>query len=915
VEKECGCHIETVLRIRPLLKKERDDTILLEEQKNSGSNGTQVAILKDVTPFNDPAEYCFDHVLPETTSQEKMYYAVGLPIVTATMNSLTSSSSKRKTKGHLLLSMGAENSGKTYTCFGGMTIPKRRASRDGLVARLLDSLFSQASNTGGRSKGFTVQISIVQVTQPKGGQQSEPNSSQIHDLLAEPSDSSNTTVVGASPKKKKNLNVRNMAARFERAIPSPAKRRASKTPNTLVVLDAENLRPTVQSCRNISEAREVLQTGLSMSQKINGGNQMCNLYITMQPVVDRTRIGDKICVLDMCGDQAANDAMINCLQILKHNSSTVDGKSSSSRTKVKPVPFRNSKVTMMLNPLFHHSSFVNISLLLAAYPGHTDFQHKQVLLKYVDRLHNVHLGTSEISGMSRDATNQNTQSEAIGRSNPQRSGNDERALHVPSSLRRDERQHMHPSREPRNSIAPVKVVAVAQRATKRESLHNSNKGYAQAEPRRNSIAPVKVVSAAHRTTQRESLYNSRSGYPRAESDGNKKLRVEPSAPIDSDLVTKSENRRDRSSSLYHKPTERKVEPSAPAASEVHESSMNSRKLKECTVDFPGVNITSNAETQGVSVGSSLTNDHSVQTTTRQRGTNGDTGECQNSSLLEGHFVRNTKRKEEMTSPLGRSSLENSEHGTSNKLRKVNGTFQRSENKLKESNENEGTSNHFDTNFENKRQMKKLEEKLKETLKEKEALEKTCFQLKKENAELKALSRKPGRNGMQSRLSQEEEEKEFLASRQQRREAQCRIKAPIQEHLDRVNYYYNIKNQWCMTNKKHFSLTVPNHFQRAPVLDTRDKENIHLEGLKNLNKGKETLTLDESDTEKKELTNTTSTRVSTIPTRRMSPQKVAKPPPNGLSALRRLSGQVSPQKVVKPPPTGLLALRRVTGKTK
>ena len=71
----------------------------------------------------------------------------------------------------------------------------------------------------------------------------------------------------------------------------------------------------------------------------------------------------------------------------------------------------------------------------------------------------------------------------------------------------------------------------------------------------------------------------------------------------------------------------------------------------------------------------------------------------------------------------------------------------------------------------------------------------------------------------------------MASRRLRREAQNLIKAPVQEHLEKVNYVYGIKNQWCMSDKPHFSLQFPRSFQRATQLDIRDKENEENEAAK------------------------------------------------------------------------------------
>ena len=327
-DTHCKIEIESVLRIRPLLKKEREDVVVMEPQRAVRSDGPETVVLNplhnslaspvagssvrnraesDSTTNNIPVEYHFNHVLPDTTNQDKIYYTLGLPIASDTMNSLKAVASSRsyasqskKTKSHLLVCIGVSNSGKTYTCFGGTTIPKRRAASDGLVPRLLDSLFSQSKHyAGSSSKGFAVQLSMVQVTQPKGA---DSNACQIHDLLGF---AKNSKMSDTSPKRKGNLTVRNMAARFERAIPSPVGRKNNnnnkESEELSTQLDAENPKPTIENCRDATQARELLQNGLNASEKIANGNQNFHLYISMQPVIDGTKYGDKIVILDMAG--------------------------------------------------------------------------------------------------------------------------------------------------------------------------------------------------------------------------------------------------------------------------------------------------------------------------------------------------------------------------------------------------------------------------------------------------------------------------------------------------------------------------------------------------------------------------------------------------------------------------------------
>ena len=62
----------------------------------------------------------------------------------------------------------------------------------------------------------------------------------------------------------------------------------------------------------------------------------------------------------------------------------------------------------------------------------------------------------------------------------------------------------------------------------------------------------------------------------------------------------------------------------------------------------------------------------------------------------------------------------------------------------------------------------------------------------------------------------------------RLEAQTLIKAPLMNHLEKVNRTYEIKNQWCKTDKSPFSLKFPSYFQRASTLNLRDKENENIE---------------------------------------------------------------------------------------
>ena len=195
----------------------------------------------------------------------------------------------------------------------------------------------------------------------------------------------------------------------------------------------------------------------------------------------------------------------------------------------------------------------------------------------------------------------------------------------------------------------------------------------------------------------------------------------------------------------------------------------------------------------------------------------------------------------------------------------------------------------ESHFNESKQVANLEKKLNEALKEKQALERVCAQLEKENAELKKQAREAGRKVLQTKWTEQDEE-EFMASRRLRREAQNLIKAPVQEHLEKVNYVYGLKNQWCMTNKQHFSLQLPNHFQRAPELDIRDKARKEAQSDENEPNNEAAI----RQTRSEDLGCATATRLSFgAPKSRASlvslPRKSIERPA-GMSALKRLTAR-------------------------
>lgn len=963
MESRRGIEIETVMRIRPLLKKEKDDFIVLEAQDETtnSNHSSQTVVLNpmnqslptvngrsnrtridsDSTATNLPKEYHFDHVLPENTNQEKIFYTVGLPIVTATMNSLKNVTSRQSrdmsTKNHsnhLLISMGIENSGKTFTCFGGK-LTNRRASQDGLVPRLLDSMFSQSNHASGGSRGFAVQISILQVSQQKGkGSNSDPSSCRIYDVLGDPPQSSSSSskgkIFGASPiKKKKNLNVRSMAARFERAIPipSPRNRRTQKiSDGSMMELDAENIKPKFHDCLDITEAREILQSGFNRSQKYRTIDENYHLYISMQPVIGGTKFGDSISILDMAGvetenrkqsireelsvtgtNQAAYQAVFNCLKTISQNMNNTDStprfvsnthsddevselsvvsnpKYHAEDDHLKNVPFRRHKITMILNKLFLQNATVRVTLLLSAYPGHIDYPQKRILLQDIEILHGHTL-----------AMPSNTCSEEAGSPNRMREEN-------------DKKNEFQPNRSNQKRTGKVVNSFEQGERSKYRPRSSENRLHFQANEQ-------KIKTKPHRGAQRIPKVEPIEGNSRSVHSSAK-----PSAPP---MITQNYDHRVEP---FGSP-EPKIKPSAP----VCEDSM--KVNEDFVADFPGAQIPTSTEKGSEFF--TLESGSFPKPSTIRRNTQEEqliiTGEEENNSMdffqqeqsVSFHKNVDTKKndltnsKKRLKSPLRRSRLENSEDLTTSNAGQAQNTLPRKEDKRLPFYTNQDSSPLFDNNFasevkdidnstvekkldQNKsdNHIKALEEKLRQSQDETKALKKICSQLESENAELTIIAREAGRKARQIRWT-EQDEKDFLESRRMRHEAQNIIKEPITNHLEKVNYIYGIKNQWCMSNKQHFSLTFPNHFQRAPALDFRDSKMVEVEpvniGNVDINPKKiEAMNIstsnDESKGHKSPFRSRKSLTIRVSPMKsRLTPMKSVEAPAR-LSALKKLVGK-------------------------
>lgn len=80
--------------------------------------------------------------------------------------------------------------------------------------------------------------------------------------------------------------------------------------------------------------------------------------------------------------------------------SSVSQTKDTLRRQLKSVPFRQHKVTMLLQSLFTECTSTKVTLLLAAYPGHADYTEKRILLQDLELL----CGTALISSRKSAAT-------------------------------------------------------------------------------------------------------------------------------------------------------------------------------------------------------------------------------------------------------------------------------------------------------------------------------------------------------------------------------------------------------------------------------------------------------------------------------------------------------------------------------
>jgi hypothetical protein len=447
----------SILRIRPLSKtKEKDDHVVLEKAQSQHKN-VAVAVLHPLVQLTSPdntanqkrlshgspnfihdgkeTDFHFHKILDTNASQESVFYATGLSIASTAMEPLKKSSAE--VKSTVVIAIGNAESGKTHTIFGKIS-KSTGHDQEGLVPRVLESLFSQSKHHVSSKLSFGVRVTLLLV---------EKND-VIRDLLVEQTQ--------AVPNRN---GVRAMVANFEKSDAKDGGEGGGITieqdpvTNDFIVDGASS-----QICLSSAHARDLLMLGLqrslisrlaSFGKSISRGHVM----VTLQPVlITRTRevekFGGTICMVDCSSkdnmkkasrsgqmkDSISSDStfasLLHCFRTIKHNRNVAEGRTDAleilcdddvsidgseiscvSEPKVglrlpslKAVPWRQSKVTMLLQPMFSATApwlgdknrrqsqsnpkdgTTKVTLLMHVYPGHRDYAEKRSIMNDMEIL-------------------------------------------------------------------------------------------------------------------------------------------------------------------------------------------------------------------------------------------------------------------------------------------------------------------------------------------------------------------------------------------------------------------------------------------------------------------------------------------------------------------------------------------------
>lgn len=317
-------------------------------------------------------KFQFDYVFDKQCTQHEFYEAVGSGIVSEAIAPLLIAGERNGKQSaeqatQVIFSLGVTNSGKTYTLFG-----KSRdggPESEGLVALMIEHLFSffdeDKSNMDSRGV-FGITISMIEL-----------HNEQVHDML----ESSNKT-----------SNMRSA---------SPLRIHQHTESETFFIPGLTYTNFDTETAARIA-LFDAMKTAQVRATSQNENSSRSHVIITIQPTLSekgkKMLFGGKIMIFDLAGVERTKKtgavgvslkesisinssikAVMSCLRALKWNQDHPE--------KKKIVPYRESKITMLLQPLFSgRSGAVIATMIVSAYPGASDYAEKKYLLKEVSSL-------------------------------------------------------------------------------------------------------------------------------------------------------------------------------------------------------------------------------------------------------------------------------------------------------------------------------------------------------------------------------------------------------------------------------------------------------------------------------------------------------------------------------------------------
>lgn len=859
VVTECEVEFQSILRIRPLQKKEREDHVILEASKHKHQRGSVAVLHPMMNILSSPEagrkslesnsflqdgethEFRFDKVFDTQATQDTLHYAIGLSMASNAMDPLKKGHAIR-VKNHLAISMGVTHGGKTYTTFGSSKSLGRpgKHAEDGLVPRILESLFSQSKHHVCSKSSFAIRMTLVHV-----------EGDRVHDLLAD---------APATPGKKSSSSVKAMVASFEKTD-------HRKTDGVHIDQDPAThdyqADCTVKTCWNAAEARETLQSGLSraMSSRfavLGRAPPRGHTFITVQPVLIKGRrrdssavdkCGGMIAVLDMAGLErikkgrgggaavkesvainSSNAAIMHCLRTLKRNSEILSGqncndmdsldgsdisnvsepKTCSDQQGVKMVPYRQSKVTMLLQPILSNTALVNpedvitktmVTTIVAAYPGHRDYNEKRALLNDIDMIYGVNgmnrpMPTHQVStGVKMESSRR----EASGRSTEETIAESEEngslELSVDSGPPPPPFAPSAPSAPFNPTTVPISIdehVPVAPPPAYNPSSYLSP--HVSAPPFDEAVATdasaKSTASIRNETPSRQTIQD----FPGVNLSARASAAV--ASHHASPAISKTPTRSHR--------TSRSIDTSRAPHHEAPSSAVAS-PLRAKISSSPNIQPPSSSrkKTPSQIVGQSS----SIKPTPPDAENKSPSRNWMTDSPLKtiSRAVHASKKK-------GQRAVEKIDKLVDRKGNEGRLTSEMFERQTAHGDTSKGALS---------RRVNELESENEKLVEANQLLEARCHRLEKDKKELELSLREAKRRWMQTNWTKQDEE-DWQRSKKLRVEEQQLIRGPLKTHMQSVGATHEMSSQWMSAHKPPFSLQFPNHWTPAKVLNERDR---------------------------------------------------------------------------------------------